>query len=320
MNQHWSNISERGNLFGIRILLFCYKLSGRWFAWLILGPVILYFFITGREARRASGQFLYRVWQAHPDGPIKQKPGIWHSFTHFLSFGCAALDKVDSWLGKISSQQLSYTNYALFAKLRKNQQGAVFIGSHLGNLEVCRALSSQKYPVRINVLVFTQHAQAFNTMLKQLNVQVGVNLIQVNELGPDVAIMLKQRIDDGEYLVIVGDRTPIANPGRVANCQFLQHGAPFSQGPLILASLLECPVYLLFCLRQRSGFHIILESFCESKLVLKRNVRQQRLNELCQIYADRLAYYAVRYPLQWFNFYDFWQHEFASAKQEDSTE
>ena len=60
-------------------------------------------------------------------------------------------------------------------------------------------------------------------------------------------------------MVIVGDRTPPAQSGsaRVAHVDFLGAPAPFAQGPFILASLLDCPVYLCFCLRQGQGYRII---------------------------------------------------------------
>lgn len=316
MNKHWASIRERGNQFGIKFLVFCYTYGGRWLAVILLYPIILYFFITGKAERKSSMDFLQTVYQFDDKCALTHPPTLWDSYKHFLSFGFAALDKVDSWLGKISSDGISYQHYEQFEQLQQSKLGAVFIGSHLGNLEVCRALSTQKYPVRINVLVFTQHAESFNRMLKELNQEVDLNIIQVNQLGPDIAIMLKDRIENGEYVVIVGDRTPINNPDRTSKCQFLGKTAHFSQGPLILAHLLDCPVYLLFCVKVKSHFRVIFEPFCTPKVALKRKTRQQQLSELNQKYADRLAYHAIRYPLQWFNFFDFWQHELATDTKE----
>ena len=81
--------------------------------------------------------------------------------------------------------------------------------------------------------------------------------------------------------------------------------APFPQGPFILASILRCPVDLLFALRQQGKLHIHCEPFAE--VLLPRAERQQALQQTIDRYAERLEHYALQSPLDWFNFFDFWQ-------------
>ncbi|MBU1664233.1 MAG: glycosyltransferase family 2 protein, partial [Gammaproteobacteria bacterium] len=91
-----------------------------------------------------------------------------------------------------------------------------------------------------------------------------------------------------------------------STADFLGAPAPFAQGPYILASLLKCPVYLFFCLRQNERFHIHFEQFAE-RIELPRKTRAAALQALAQRYSKRLAHYCRQAPLQWFNFYDFWK-------------
>lgn len=307
---HWSNIQERGSVFGMRLLLAIYKLAGRRVLLLVLSPVVFYFYVTGTRARQASASFLQRVKAVKPATPT----GFWVGYQHFLSFANSAFDKVDAWLGKITSKDIHYTNPELFQALNQDKRGAIFIGSHLGNLEVCRALNASKYNTPINVLVFTQHAIKFNALLQKVNPDVGINMIEVSELGPDLMILLKEKIDAGESLVIVGDRTSTSVAGRVSYAPFLGQDAPFSQGPFILAALLECPVYLLFCFKQHARYHVIFERFSD-QLSLPRKTRKQTLANVINTYAARLEHHALAYPLQWFNFYDFWQQDEHVARQ-----
>ncbi|HAI49879.1 MAG TPA: acyltransferase, partial [Enterobacteriaceae bacterium] len=51
-------------------------------------------------------------------------------------------------------------------------------------------------------------------------------------------------------------------------------------------------------------------------LVLPRATRQQALQEAVDRYAARLEYYALRSPLDWFNFFDFWQLPDATRHQD----
>ncbi|EFD2596265.1 glycosyltransferase family 2 protein, partial [Escherichia coli] len=42
-------------------------------------------------------------------------------------------------------------------------------------------------------------------------------------------------------------------------------------------------------------------------LLLPRGERQQALQNAIDHYAARLEHYALQSPLDWFNFFDFWQ-------------
>ncbi|MDE3272003.1 LpxL/LpxP family acyltransferase [Pseudoalteromonas sp. G4] len=295
-------MQERGTLLGMRILLGFYRLVGRKVLWLMLFPVVFYFYCTGKTQRKASIAFLNQV-ESYKGQPIRA--GFWQGLTHFCKFADSAFDKIDAWLGRISIDAIRYQNHQEFTKLQQSKQGAIFIGSHLGNLEVCRALSQGRYAVTINVLVFTHHAVEFNKVLKQINNDAQVNLIQVTDMSPTLAILLKQKIEQGEVIVIVGDRTSSSVAGRVNYCNFLGKPAPFSQGPFILASLLECPVYYLFCLKTDNQYQVIFEKVAD-KLKFNRKTRQQDLQTTIQHFSDRLGHFASEYPYQWFNFYDFW--------------
>ena len=308
---HWSRLAERGTLLGLRTVFVCYRLLGARAARWMLYPVVGYFFLTGRAARAASLDYLRRVGERKGNGI--PAPGWRASYRHMLAFGQSGLDKLAAWMGELDRVPVDFPNRAEFDRLAATGRGVVLIGSHLGNLEMTRALANQQRQVTINAVVFSDHALHFNSLLQQINSDFGVNLIQVSQLGPDTAIALKAKIDQGEWVVIVGDRTPPAEASRsrVTAVDFLGAPAPFAHGPFILASLLECPAYLFFCLREKTGYTIHLEPFAE-RVELPRSQRRERLADYIQRYARRLEYHCLNVPEQWFNFYDFWQHDVAS--------
>jgi predicted LPLAT superfamily acyltransferase len=186
-----------------------------------------------------------------------------------------------------------------------NGKGALFIGAHLCNLELTRALAAGGRKAAVNAVIYVEHGRSLFDTLARANPDFSVNLIHVAEVGPGTSIELKEKIDRGELLVIVGDRTPPGERGRTCTVDFLGAPAPFAKGPFILAALLECPVYLFFCLKEADGYRIHFERFDE-RVVLPRAEREARLQELLQRYAHRLEAYCLRAPYQWFNFYDYW--------------
>ena len=63
---------------------------------------------------------------------------------------------------------------------------------------------------------------------------------------------------------------------------------------------------LIFAIQQQNKLHIHCEPFADP-LLLPRPQRQAALQDAVNRYAARLEHYALLSPLDWFNFFDFWQ-------------
>ncbi|MEZ9392487.1 glycosyltransferase [Vibrio splendidus] len=305
---HWSRTQERGTVLGIKLLLAVYTLLGRGVFNLILRGVMRYYHLTGKRARNASEQYLFQL-KAYAEQQNIELPAELTSYNHLLSFGHTMLDKLAAWKGDFSVDNLTIHGQDQFESMVENQQGVLILGSHLGNIELCRALGRRHSHIKINALVFTEHAERFNSVMKAVNPQSDLNLIQVTSMGPDTAILLQQKLEQGEWIVIVGDRTSTSKESRSVWAEFLGKEAPFPQGPFMLASVLKAPVFLLFGLRDDSQskphFDVYFEHFSD-KIELPRKTREQSLQQVVQKYANRLEHYTLKAPLQWYNFFNFW--------------
>ncbi|MDC9605379.1 glycosyltransferase family 2 protein [Xenorhabdus griffiniae] len=318
-HRHWSDIQERKGLLGMKFMLAIYRWFGRKpFEWLLY-PVVGYFWGTGGPQRQASSQYLERLKQTLQHKGMAIPQGL-DSYRHYLRFGKAMLDKIASWRGDLKwGKDIEFAQGAEQTLLDGDSGGKLLLVSHLGDIEVCRALAQQAGKQTINALVFTEHAQRFKQIIAEISPQAGINLLPVTDVGADTAIMLKEKIDAGEWIAIVGDRIAVnpsrGNTQRVVWSQFLGHPAPFPQGPFILASVLRCPVLLMFALWQNNQFKIYCEHFA-NPLELPRKQREQALQQAVDRYASRLEHYALQSPLDWFNFFDFWQLPSARTNKE----
>jgi predicted LPLAT superfamily acyltransferase len=117
--------------------------------------------------------------------------------------------------------------------------------------------------------------------------------------------MLADKLRDGEHVAIVADRVSVNYRERSIYAPFLGLPAPFPEGPFILASLLGCPVYLLFCLRLGRRYRVFIEPFADP-LALPRAQRREALERAVTRYAERLEAHCLLAPTQWFNFFQFW--------------
>jgi predicted LPLAT superfamily acyltransferase len=298
---HWSGLRERGALWGLRFTAAVYRLLGRRACQALLVPVVAYFygFVAGREQRQGSRAFLARA--------LGRQPGFRDGYRHFFSFATGALDTFAAWVGGLPAGTVEPENAEILERIVADPRGALIVISHLGNVDLARALLDPRTRNRLTLLVHTRHAANYNRLLREFRAESGLNMIQVAEVGPDTAIDLKERAERGEWIVIAGDRTPVSGQGRVSSAAFMGSEADFSDGPWILGSLLECPVYLMFCLRQGRRYRLIMEPFAE-RIILPRAERKEALRDCVARYAMRLEHHARAVPYQWFNFFDFWAH------------
>ncbi|MBY7250487.1 glycosyltransferase family 2 protein [Enterobacter roggenkampii] len=316
--QHWAQQDEVKGLWGMRLMLRVSERLGRRAFTVLLWPVIGVYWLIARSARQASRQWMARVKQE-----LRQRsmpvPSRLNSFFHFMRFGNAMLDKVTSWRGELKlHRDIVFAPGASEALNIAAPQGKLLLASHLGDVEACRALAQLEGSKIINALVFSENAQRFKQIMSEMAPEAGVNLMSVTDIGPDTAIAIKEKLERGEWVAIVGDRIAV-NPQRggewrVIWSRFMGQPAPFPQGPFILASILRCPVVLIFALRQQGKLVLHCEPFADP-LRLPRGERQQALQDTVDRYAQRLEYYALMSPLDWFNFFDFWHLPESSEKE-----
>lgn len=294
--RHWAAINEASFVAGMRLLFWVCRVFGRWPFRVLLVPVLFWYVATQGRARRVSASYLRRVGLP---------AGFFGVLRHFGAFAESILDKMLLWGGLFDFSRVRVIGAEPLRQRIREGKGALLVCAHLGNLDLCRALSLRTPGLKITVLVHTRHAQAFNDMLARLDPRSQLNLMQVTEMTPAMAMQLSERIERGEFVVIAGDRVPVASNPRVARAPFLGQVAAFPAGPYVMASVLGCPLYAMFATRQGDGYELHFERLRET-VSLPRRGREEALAALAADYASLLERHVRRAPLEWFNFYDFW--------------
>ena len=299
---HWANQHERGHALFLKLTALMVRYLPVPIMRLCTAAVCAYFYATSATQRRHIREYQTRLKQTFPTCRLPEKLAV---YQQFAAFGNAIADRFAVWQHKISYPDLVLDDRDnVYADIRDhNARGQIFICSHLGNVEICRALVSHHIDFKMNVLVHSQHAQAFNQALKNAGAS-DINLIQVSELDAAKMLELANRLDAGEWLAIAADRIPIRGEKTVA-VQFLGETAQLPQGAWLLAHLLKAKINTLFVLKKQGRYHLILRKFSDVPQ-WKRANREQEIHQFAQRYADELAQHAAEVPLQWFNFYDFW--------------
>lgn len=312
---HWAKTRERGSLKGLMLMSWLYRHGGRPFFKSLLYFVVAYFFLTGRSARQASTDYLKHLYDF--TGGTSPKPSLKHNWHHFLNFSQAIVARLDAWhqYKRINPQVDVQAPESLKQHLSTGK-GLFILVSHMGNIELCRALAEHK-SLRLNILLHSRNAEKINQIVRSISPDTPIRLLQVDEIDPSTSIDLAQRIEAGEWVIMAADRTPVSGADRTFEIPFLGQPALFPQGPFILASLMRCPVYSMFCLKTgphqwQVHWHAIADS-----LHGPRKTRLPRLQRACETYAVQLEQACQRQPLQWFNFYNFWGRPDAVSRPQE---
>jgi len=302
---HWAKIREAGVLAGMRFMVVAYRLLGRTVFSILLFPVMVYYYLRRGTARKASVDYMRRV-QRQFAGRYGDRSTRLLSFRQFMMFGQLLLDKYLTWTKTPEFPDMDIANHDTFLELINTRQGCLILGSHYGNLEYSRSVSTRHPGLVINVLIYDQHAAKFARLMAESEPESRLHLIQVTDIDIPLALSLREKVERGEWVVIAGDRVPVNENSRVCQAPFLGDPAPFPIGPYVLASLLKCPVYLLHCYIKNGRYRVELDLF-EREVILPRKDRQAAFEACSRRYAAELEKRVEQDPTQWFNFFDFWR-------------
>jgi predicted LPLAT superfamily acyltransferase len=292
----WLSVGERGTVLGFRIVFYIATFFGRWPARLFVRAIALYYALLDRPVRRASRHW-WSVIQGTP-------PTFGTMYRHILRFAQVTLDRIFLLKGKTSHFEVVSHGHELLEQAKAQGRGAILVGAHLGSFEAMRA-RSHATDISLSILGHFENARMINALFSVLNPRAAARVIHISPGSVDFIFKVQQRVEAGEFVAVLGDRTGLNEKSMVVD--FFGAPARFPTGPFTLAAVLKCPLFLTFGLyREPNRYDLHCERFAE-RVVLPRKNREAELRTLVQRYVHRLEHYCRMAPDNWFNFYDVWE-------------
>jgi predicted LPLAT superfamily acyltransferase len=297
----WPGHRERGSATLIRFMIWLSLTFGWSVGRALLYPITAYFLLVLRGGRRASREFLERV--------LGRPATNLDVFRHFFTFSCVLLDRLFLLSNRLRYFHIELTGLADVKSALTQARGCILLGSHLGSFEALRVVAQQS-PVPVKILMYRGNTRPYSRLVEALDPMLAKTIIEIGE--PEAMLRVHESVERGEIVAILADRKP--HQDKTVTVPFLGDPAAFATGPLMLAAALGTPVVLFFGIHTGNRrYRVYFEHFAD-RVIVDRARRAEDLAGWARRYAARLESYARQYPLNWFNFYDFWEYRTAQSR------
>lgn len=190
------------------------------------------------------------------------------------------------------------------AALARSGRGGLLLGAHLGSVAaLLPALAA--HGLTTTLVVAQGDAARLGPWIQRLNPTLPVRVLDVAPGSVDFIMTIKQRVADGELVWVLADRAALAQ--RRVTVDFFGEPAVLPADPWVLAGVLRCPVLLGLAVHSSPDRYDLYWEPLSDRFELPRQAREATIARHAQQYADRLAHHGRLAPLNWFNFFDFWE-------------
>jgi predicted LPLAT superfamily acyltransferase len=289
---------SRGGITGHRIFVFILKVFGLRVAYFFLRFVAFYFFVTARSTKTVLKYFREIIGYRG----LKAYIAAYHNY---YLFGQVLLDKVALLSGMDNKYQIEHEGHQENLKhLREGKTGSILLSAHIGNWEI----AGQKLDLlqtRFNVLMYDNEIAQMKDYMNNVMAKRNFNVIAIREGEMSHLVELHRAFKNKELLVMHGDRFL---PGtETVTKQFMGRPAYFPKGPFILASKFGVPVTVVFSMKDSDrNYHFYAKKAITVPRAKTNDELERVVADASDVYVRYLEEMVKKYPLQWFNFYDFW--------------
>lgn len=283
------NVKQRGSGWSIKLAFTLYKLFGYKFIYYTMYPVSFFYFIFATNVKK-SLRIYYKT--------LGLEFNNWVYFEHLRVFAICLVDRFIS-KDDPSSYNFIYDKEEIIRKMMDTK--TILLFSHFGGWA-----SSSSNPIttnRINVIMQEVILDSIKDIEDSIEKKVSNIKIIDQSMGQiPVSIEIANAISNNEVIAIMADR-PTDDKYKY-KCKFFGEDAYFNKTPFKISYKTKTPILCCFVINtglQKYKVETI-------QLDLDFNLKESEaikiaIKQYVKLFEDIL----IKYPNQWFNFYNFWE-------------
>ena len=289
MAAEWKGKS-RGTVLGYKIFIFCIKKLGLPSAYFVLYFVAAYFCFFAKDSTTSAYYYFRKRLQ------YSRFKSIISIYKSYFVFGQTIIDKIAISSGLKSKFTYDYDGIDQIKEVLKQKKGGILISAHLGNFEIAEHFFGELEERDFISLLTTdvEHTAIKNyldTVVKKSNIKIILIKEDLSHIFEINAALTRN-----EIVCITGDR--YIKDSKYLTHELLGKEAKFPAGPFLIGSRLQVPVLFVYVLKEsRKHYHLYART---------STAKGRDANALLKDYTQSLEWMLKKYPLQWFNYFDFW--------------
>ncbi|HPI54513.1 MAG TPA: lipid A biosynthesis acyltransferase [Chitinophagaceae bacterium] len=285
--------SSRGSQLGYKIFITILKTAGIFPAYVLLRFVTLYyFFVPGKSGKTLTYYFNKRLGFSL----LRTKLAIYQNFNYL---GRSIIDKVVLMSGIPSPFSINHEGGDCLDRIAETGKGGLLISAHLGNWEAAGHLL-KRLKTKINIVMYDGEHEKIKSYLDGVRERSFNVIVIKNDISHIYEI--NAALQRNEFVCIHADRYVEGN--KTIETQLLGSKALFPVGPFVLATTFQAPVSFVFAMKEGlKHFHF----FASEGKIYPRG--KEGIPEILTDYTREMEAMIHRYPLQWHNYFEFWEEE-----------
>jgi len=290
MATEWEGKSK-GTLLGYKIYIGFLKIFGINGAYLLLHLIVLYYFLfSWRGSKAIFHYFRKRLGYSWFKSVISV-------YKNYYKLGQTLSDRVTVSTGFRETFDYTHDGIEKIDSLLKKKQGGILISGHVGNFEISHYFLENRYSIsKISMVTTPAEQENISAYLDQVSTATSLELILVKDDMSHI-FEIHAALERGGLVVITGDRFL---PGsKYLTETFMGATAKFPLGPFRLASRLRVPVLFVYVMKGKKRNYQLYARQAEAK--------GRDAQGLLKEYTESMEWVLEKYPLQWFNYFDFWE-------------
>jgi predicted LPLAT superfamily acyltransferase len=283
---------SKGTLLGYKIFVFFISKFGVKSAYFILYFVSFYYFLFLRKQNKA---IFYYFNKRQGYSKLKSFCLIYKSY---FVFGQTIIDKFALSFGQRNQFTFDFDGIEQLKELLSAKKGGILISAHVGNFEIAHHFFSDvDFDSKINLVTTHLERNEIKDYLDSISsVKSTTKFIIIKEDLSHI-FEINNALENNELICFTGDR--YFDNNRILSHIFLGKEAKFPAGPFLLASRLQAPVAFVYVMKEPNNHYHLYTRLANAK---KRDEKA-----LLENYINGLENILQKYPLQWFNYYTFWE-------------
>ncbi|MCD0464294.1 lipid A biosynthesis acyltransferase [Flavobacterium sp. ENC] len=281
---------SKGTVLGYRIFVFLIQKIGIRSAYGLLYFVASYYFLF---LKKSNSAIFYYFNQRLKYSRFKSRKMVFRSY---YTFGQTIIDKISISAGMRNKFTYEFDGIEVLKNLLAAKKGGVLISAHVGNFEIAEHfLGDINLDFSINLVTTDLEHSAIKNYLESLAQKPSVKFIIIKDDLSHI-FEINAALANNELVCFTGDR--YFEGTKSLSEEILGQEAHFPAGPFLIASRLKVPVVFVYVMKEPNlHYHLYAR---------EATVKHRDEKGLLKEYVQSVETILQKYPLQWFNYFDFW--------------